>query len=413
MKKNIKIDPCNNIGHLKLDLFCKGIRIDDSCDLENDARAILRTRGGLGSGLEVILPGNHYINVPVEEHFVRNSHYVLKKSSGQYFIFQNDQIVSEVTLPKKPDFYDKKTSSGKKMSRIGIMQGTYLAIYPTCLCQFWVMDPKKNCRFCSVGLNLGKTEDEEKSVQDVLETVEAARKEEGITFVHFNSGFNYGKEIEDIIPYIKAIKEKAGLLVGVQVPPAKNFKDYDLLKKLGVDHVSICLEFYNPEKFAELCPGKNEFLGREKFLQSIEYAAKVFGKGRVAGEIIVGPEPVEDTIKAIEKFAEFGAVSTICVFRPCVGTNLEKANPPKARDIASVFARMYKVCMEKNIPIDIAPNIKVSLVILPYEGKFFVEKDLRYFVFNTKMFILKNLFYIYFLVKINLKRLFHAASKTN
>lgn len=401
----MKIDPFSNIGHLKLELFTNGLKIDSSCDIKNDGRPVLRTRGGLGSGLEIILPGSYYVNVPIEEFFVKDSPYTLKKENGNYFIYKRASKVTKVILPKRPNFYNKKTSSGKLMSKIGVMQGTYLAIYATSICKFWIMSPKKNCKFCSVGLNLGKTEDLEKSVQEVLETVEEARKEQNITFVHFNSGFNYGKEIEDIVPYIKTIKERTGLLVGVQVSPAKNLRDYDYLKKLGVDHISICLEFYNPKEFARLCPGKKEFLGREKFLKSIEYASKVFGKGRVAGEIIVGLEPIKDTINAIEEFAQYGAVSTICVFRPTVGTDLEKVRPPKSENVAEAFKKMYEVCMEYNIPIDIAPNIKVSLVILPYEGKFFAETNLRQKLFSYKMSFLKAIFYLYFLSRINIKRL--------
>lgn len=401
----MKIDPFINIGHLKLELFTKGFKIGSSCDLRKDARTILRTRGGLGSGLELILPGDYYVNVPVEEEFVKKTPYILKKIGDQYFIYKEASEITKVILPKRPEFYNKKTSSGKLMSRIGVMQGTYLAIYPTSICQFWTMSPKMNCKFCSVGLNLGKNEDIEKSVQDVIETAEAAQKEEGISFVHFNSGYNFGKEIEDIIPYVKAVKERTGLLVGVQVSPAKDLTYYNRLKKIGADHISICLEFYNKDKFAEFCPGKNKFIGQGVFLKSIEYAARVFGKGRVAGEIIVGLEPIEDTVEAIEVFARLGAISTVCIFRPCVGTDLEKIDPPKSEDIASVFAKMYEVCIKYNIPVDIAPNIKVSLVILPYEGKFFVEKDLKQKIFTVKMSILKAIFYFYFYVKINIKRL--------
>ena len=72
-----------NPGLLKLDLFCKGIKIDSSCDLYNDSRPILRTRGGLGSGLELILPKGLYINVPVEEHFVEYAN----NSFGLCFVF--------------------------------------------------------------------------------------------------------------------------------------------------------------------------------------------------------------------------------------------------------------------------------------------------------------------------------------
>ena len=55
---------------LKLDLYCKGARLDDSCFIEADGgRQILRTRAGLGSGLELILPGGFWTNVPVSEPF--------------------------------------------------------------------------------------------------------------------------------------------------------------------------------------------------------------------------------------------------------------------------------------------------------------------------------------------------------
>ena len=59
---------------LKLDLYCRGLRLDDSCVLERDGgRQILRTRAGLGSGLELVLPGGLWTNVPVSERFAARS----------------------------------------------------------------------------------------------------------------------------------------------------------------------------------------------------------------------------------------------------------------------------------------------------------------------------------------------------
>ena len=51
-------DVRKNPGLLKLDLYCRGMRLDDSCTIEErGGRKVLRTRAGLGSGLELILPG--------------------------------------------------------------------------------------------------------------------------------------------------------------------------------------------------------------------------------------------------------------------------------------------------------------------------------------------------------------------
>ncbi|MBM4048883.1 MAG: hypothetical protein FJ279_27595, partial [Planctomycetes bacterium] len=66
-----------NPALLKLDLYCRGIQIDASCTLAADGRPMLRTRAGLGSGLEVVLPGGLYTNIPVEEKFVPATPYRL------------------------------------------------------------------------------------------------------------------------------------------------------------------------------------------------------------------------------------------------------------------------------------------------------------------------------------------------
>lgn len=394
-----------NPGELKLGLFCKGMRIDSSCSAEDDGRGILRTRGGLGSGLELMLPPNLYVNVPVEEGFAKKSPYSLHKEKGKYIIKKDGKFASGATLLPRPAFYDRKTSSGKPMHRVGVLQGTYLGIYPTALCDFWKMKPKMNCRFCSVGLNLGETEEEEKSVREVVETAIAARDECGATFVHFNSGFcSKGTELEKLHPYIKAVKEETGMLVGVQAIPSPDLKKYDRLKELGVDHVSFCIELLDEGEFRKTCPGKAKYIGQERFLDAIEYCAKIFGKGKVAGEIIAGLEPQESTLRAIEKFAKMGAVSTVCVFRPCKGTNYEKAPPPEYEKMLPVFRKLYTSCLDYGIPFGIAPNIRVSIVMLPEECAYLVSGlTLRQRAQLAKIELMKIAYQAYFRARLALK----------
>ena len=396
----------HNPGELKLDLYCKGMRIDESCDADDDGRGLLRTRGGLGSGLEVLLPGGLYTNIPVEEEFAKSSPYILHRENGNYFIKRDGKGISEVKLLPRPKFYDAKTSTGKPMHRIVVLQGTYLGIYPTEVCGFWKMKPRMNCKFCSVGLNLGSTEEQEKSVQEVVETAIAARDECGVTFVHFNSGFcPGGNELEKLEPYIKAIKEKTGLLVGVQAIPSADLKKYDRLKKLGVDHLSFCMELYDPNEFSKTCPGKAKYLGQERFLRAMESCAKLFGKGKVAGEIIAGLEGPGSTIRAIGRFAEMGAVSTVCVFRPCRGTDYEKVPPPSYEEMLPVFQKLYTSCLDYGIPFGIAPNIKVSIVMLPEECAYLVPYlSLRQRLQLAKLQLIKAAFLAYFKTHLALKR---------
>ena len=389
---NKKLNP----GLLELDLFCKGMKIDQSCDLEHDARMVTRTRAGLGSGLEIIIPVHPediYMNVPLLEKFVKDSPYTLVKRNGQYIIIKEEEDVAVIRIPRQPAFYTQKTSNGTLMSRVGTMQGTYLAVYPAQVCGYWKPEDKVNCRFCSTGLNVGYSEEGEKRVQDVVETAIAAKKQEGVTFVHFNTGYYDGNELDVVEPYVRAIKEETGLLVGVQCPPCKDLSKYDILKALGVDHLSFCFEFYNPEYFQKYCPGKHKTLTQQAFFDAMEYASKLWGKGRVSGEIIAGIEPIEDTLKAIDYITSVGAFPTICVFRPTLGTEMEDYPSPKFEDMAKVFRRMYESLIKNNIPIGIAPNIHVSLVIQPTEGKYFIEqKNWGYYKYQMKLSLLKMIY---------------------
>lgn len=380
-----------NEAELEIELFCKGVRLDPSTDLKSYVSS--RTRAGLGSGLDIILLGKRkkrYINVPVNEEFVKNSPFRIMEAFGRYTLTddRDPHLKYVIDIPPLPEWYKKKTSSGKLMSRVGVLQGTYLGVYIGDICSFWKTTPKTACKFCTTGVNVGKSEDLEKRVEDVVETAIAAKEESGITFIHFNSGEQEKGGLETAAPYVKAIKERVGLLVGVQVTPSKDLWKYDWLIDLGVDHFSFCYEFQNPEYLKKYCPGKFEAFGHKTFFDAMEYVAKKMGKGRNSGEIIAGIEPIEDTFKAIDYITASGCFPTVCIFRPLVGAELEDYPTPKYEDMVLVMRHMYESCMKNNIPIGLAPNIEVSLIVNPDDAvelsppsikKYFYELRRKFF----------------------------------
>jgi uncharacterized radical SAM superfamily protein len=225
-----------------------------------------------------------------------------------------------------------------------------------------------------VGLNLGVDDADEKSVDEVLQVVRAAREGSGITYVDFNTGHYDGDTYLDILePYIRRIKRETGLLVGVQTPPHRDLSRYDGLREVGVNRVSFCFEIFDPTLFREICPGKHEEYGLDFYLEAIRYCARLGGRGPrhepwvTNGEIIAGLEPAESSIAAIDWITSVGAIPTVCVFRPLVGTDLEDMEPPRTEELVPVFRRLYETCMEARLPIGCAPNVHVSLVMLPEE----------------------------------------------
>ena len=131
---------------LKLDLYCRGLRLDDSCLVEEDGgRRVLRTRAGLGSGLELILPGGLWTNVPVAEPFARQSPYLLRRagrtlSAGARRRDGRRPCSSRRARPGTTP----TTSTGKPMTRIGTLQGTYLGIYQAKVCEYWTAKPPRS-----------------------------------------------------------------------------------------------------------------------------------------------------------------------------------------------------------------------------------------------------------------------------
>jgi hypothetical protein len=393
-------DVRTNPALLKLDLYCNGLQLDHSCYIEEDGgRAIMRTRAGLGSGLELILPGGLWTNVPVAEAFAARSPYVLRRKQGRYVIHRGSEPIATVTLSPRPAWYDATTTTGKPMTRIGSLQGTYLGVYPAKVCEYWLTKPaKENCKFCSVGLNLGAADADSKSVDEVLEVVHAARRESGITYVDFNTGHYEGDSYLDILePYIRRVKEETGLLIGVQTPPHHDLCRYGELKEMGVNRVSFCFEIFDEQRFIEVCPGKHREYGLRRYLEAVQHCAKLSdrraGQAWVSnGEIIAGLERPESSIAAIDWITGVGAIPTVCVFRPLVGTDFEDVPPPRTEDLIPVFRRLYESCMEHDLPIGVAPNIHVSLVLLPEECRWFTDRPHRYWRKELKLKAMSRLF---------------------
>lgn len=375
----VLLDPRTNPSYLQLDLYCRGARMHESCFVEQDGgRKVMRTRAGLGSGLEAILPGDIWTNIPVQEAFAQSSPYEVRRDTQGYALWIDGERIAPIELAPRPTWYEQKTTSGKSMTRVGTLQGTYLGIYPSKVCEYWTEDTRTNCKFCSIGLNLGVDDADEKSVQEVLEVVLAARRQSGITYVDFNAGHYEGDTYLDILePYIRAVKRATNLLIGVQTPPHHDLQRYDALKAMGVNRVSFCFEIYDPQRFQEICPGKHREYGLQRYLDAVAYCAEL-GRRKPSwtepwvtnGEIIAGLESPESSIAAIDWITSVGAIPTVCVFRPVKGSDLAQVPPPKTEDIVPVYRRLYEACMEQGLPIGVAPNVHVSLVPLPEECRF-------------------------------------------
>lgn len=388
---------------LEIELFCRGMVIGESCRT-NDGRRISRTRAGLGSGLEIVIPARPkdiWVNVPVVESFAQRSVFVLHKRDDHYFVLDDrDSTQYPVRIPEEPAWYSRKTTSGVEMSRIGVLQGNYLGVYVSNRCLYWTWSPAVACKFCTTGKNVGTAEESRKNRRDVVEVAKAARDESGSIFTHFNTGYHYeDRPDREVIhglrqcePFVRAVREQVGGFIGVQAVPVPHaqFDEYDDLIEAGTDHFSFCYEFEDPEVFERLCPGKAQTVGQHAFFEAMEYTAKKLGLGRVSGEIIAGVESIEATKRGIDRIVSAGAFPTVCIFRPTVGSEMEDVSPPDPEAMKEVFAYLHETCRRAGLPVGILP-IEVSLVVQPEEAAGLIEPTLQDHIYAAKNWSLRQL----------------------
>lgn len=360
-----------NPGYLKLELMLKGLRVDETLFKKGLIKRNLPQEGVLGN-LDLILPEDTWVNVSYQGEQVKVSPYLLSERNGNFYITNGKKEVRVILVPQ-PGFYEKRTSTGVPLYRIGVIHGGYLAITPLKRCEFFKF--KVECKYCS-GVEGGIEEEDLSlySIDEILETVEAAYKEGKAHIVYITLGFLSSPDggIRILKPYIRAIKRNFSTLISLEALPPQEDCWIDETYASGVDSVIYNLEIFDPELFKRLCPGRAELIGRERYLEALEYAASIFPSGTVASHLIVGLEPKESTIKGIDYLTDIGVIPILPIFKPLKGSQLETMKPPTTEEVAPIYAYLYKTLKRKRINMRWMKDI--SIVTTPLEGRFFTDE---------------------------------------
>ena len=357
-----------NPAELKIVLLCCGLRVDESCRIEEEGRPVCNGPADLASGLEMILPGDMkelWVNVPVRERFVQDSPYRLSCTQGEYRICdERHGWIYGVRLAPKADWYDWRTTGGVPTSQVGMLEGSCLSIGLGEQCRFWSGESALNCRFCRRA-EPRPARSHQQTIEDVVETATTAKEKSGVTFALLRGGYQGANGLAAIFPYLRALKQRVGILVGMQFPPESDLTLYDQARALGVDHLSFCLDFYNRDYFHRFAPGKSKAIGQEGFFRALEYSVQHMRKGTVSGELIAGIEPIEDSLRGVDYLAAAGATPLVSIFRPLQQTQMQDFASPGAADMLRVFRHVYEACRTHNLPIGLAPNFHLSVLPLP------------------------------------------------
>jgi biotin synthase len=133
------------------------------------------------------------------------------------------------------------------------------------------------------------------------------------------------------------------------------FNQLSMLKKAGIDRISIPLDASTPSLFTGI---KGSAVGGpyrwSKHVEAIKAAVQVLGKGNVSTHFIVGlGERDDELLPTIQKMVDLGVYPSLFAFTPVRGTRLEEKNPPQLKRYRRIQLAHYLITKNKMRVIDL------------------------------------------------------------
>lgn len=306
----------------------------------------------------------------------KRSPYSLRNIDGEIYLFEDDKKLSKVTLEKPPEYLSKRTSDGKLIKTIAQSgSGNYgdkqLVIAYSNECA--LIEKGLDCLFCNINATKARFAEKEgiewKYPTQIAETVKAAYAE-GFNHVTITGGFiperrevdYYIDTAEKICEYLDADSFNGTACIGAPL----DLSVIEKYKEAGFSTIGINLEVWNKDFFNAICPGKSKLCGGyEHWLEAIDYAVQVFGKGNVRSNFVPGLEPKEYLLEGIEKLAEKGVVATAALsWTPNIGSKFEGHRTPTPEWHWDVQKKIYKILRKYGRTYEQVYNATPGAIIL-------------------------------------------------
>lgn len=304
-----------------------------------------------------LLPDDFRLPEGTVVQFRKNSRspYIVKKESSGLVLTKGEEIITGVEWLKRPAFYDLKTSDGVPMTKVAQIGGedNFFVCYNN-FCSHWL--DGKQCLFC----NLVTTKKTYKSVlsskklHQIGEAAGAAFQEGVAEHVLLTGGCYPGEDETAIVSkIIRTIGEYTGLkrIPGcLLASPPKDLKEIERIYESGINGIGYSLEIWGRRLFSAICPGKYEEPGYDKFLETLTYAAEVFGRGQVFCAFVTGIEPRESLLEGVEFMAQRGIYSLCFVWSPAPGSKLEGHRTPSPEWYVETNEKIVDIFQRYDLP---------------------------------------------------------------
>lgn len=308
------------VAALRLDLTNQGVRLGDDVIAAGFDLALASTGNSNASeGIDLILPGGWCTNVCIAPGYARTSPYVLALGHGGALELRHPRHGTvPVTAPDTARFRHQRTHSGVSCGDIGAVHGRWLVMAPFAARDGVQLDRPR--RF--LGLPpLRPLQKGQWTVDEVVACAEAAWTYAGARLVHLEASHLLRDDggVADLSPYISALKRALPTLVSVSALPPTDPQQTLALYAAGCDSISYHLLAFNAAAAAEVAPIRSRFVSHDRLMNGLRAAARVFPRGAVSTDLLLGLEPLEHVSAALPKLTAEGIVPNLALFRPLPG----------------------------------------------------------------------------------------------
>lgn len=330
------------IIYLKITLLCHGIKISKSAwniITHGNSIPVSLQEYVTTTGVGLVFGDNIYVNVPFSEDFCASSPYTLDNHDREMLIVGPEFSTPARVIPV-PSYFDKKSKSGACWSNIAVTHTDRVRISPIEGCAF-------ACNFCDSSFHLSYRK---KPMEDLVESVRVARDDKVLPARHvLISGGHPRKEDHGYLDDVyKTVTQSTDLPVDIMMSPRSELSYIDDLHSWGVNALSINLELHDEAIAKRLMPQKYG-IGREHFYKFVEKAVDTFGVGKIQSLLLVGLEPIESTLKGVEKLAGIGCLPVLSPFRPSSVTPLADVPPPSEQDLYEVYTKSLEIVRKHSL----------------------------------------------------------------
>ena len=344
------MSPFGNPGRCKLALVSHGVSLPEGL---SDASRWVAQANATESVVDIRLPSGHFATVPVAQPYTQKSpiQLVQEDSEGSARLLCENESLAVQLLPA-PRFYRNQTRSGARMGSFSSLHESLLMLNPLMGCGFFA-EQGQACQYCQYDSMLNEEEPPLRDPLELVEVVRAALAEREIDTIYLYNGYAPGDDVglSRLVPLIALLRRHVGhRQIALETVAPKDTKVIDALYAAGLD-VFVCnLELHSADRFAELCPGKEQCGGQGAIWKALDYARQIFRPGAVVSNLIVGLEDIESSKQGIDALISHGVVPLLQPFRPLPGTPLEGRKLPSLESIEELFLYLYDALAAVDFP---------------------------------------------------------------